>query len=251
MSQAYGKQFASIYSDGFSLYAERAAPLMLGLAQRWGHQPHRILDLACGEGTAALTFARQGYEVIGVDGSPWMLALARQKAVAQGAEISFLEQDMRELHVKTPVDLATCMYDALNYLLTERDLGTAFAGVAASLVPGGLFIFDMNTMYGLATVWGTKDWVRVNSDDHLEVHQCVYDWDRATNTLTISGFTRQGEQWQRYSETHTERGYPLETVRGLLEAAGLAVLEVSALERWELKTPGPQSVRLFFVAKKS
>ena len=45
--------------------------------------------------------------------------------------------------------LVTSFYDALNYLLSERDLLATFRGAYRSLAPGGWLIFDMNTLAGL------------------------------------------------------------------------------------------------------
>jgi SAM-dependent methyltransferase len=53
----------------------------------------RILDLGCGTGTLAILIkqAEPGAEMLGLDADPEMLAQARAKAGAEGAEISFDE----------------------------------------------------------------------------------------------------------------------------------------------------------------
>jgi SAM-dependent methyltransferase len=56
-----------------------------------------ILDVGTGTGRAALLFARGGALVTGVDASAQMLAVARQRAAAENARISFQVMDAHAL----------------------------------------------------------------------------------------------------------------------------------------------------------
>src|SRR5919205_1669822 len=60
----------------------------------------RALDLACGTGTLALILADAGWDVVGLDSSEPMLALARAKAEDAGlaGRLTFVHGDMRALH---------------------------------------------------------------------------------------------------------------------------------------------------------
>src|SRR5262245_59400546 len=60
----------------------------------------RALDLACGTGTLALILADDGWQVLGLDRSAPMLAIARERAADAGSEIAFVEGDMRELKIE-------------------------------------------------------------------------------------------------------------------------------------------------------
>lgn len=56
----------------------------------------RALDVACGAGRNALLLAQAGYRVDAIDISSEGLDLARLKAVSQGLEINWIEQDLDE-----------------------------------------------------------------------------------------------------------------------------------------------------------
>jgi SAM-dependent methyltransferase len=58
-----------------------------------------VVDLACGTGNAALLAASRGAHVIGVDGAPRLLAVARERAAAQGLQLDLREGDLLELPV--------------------------------------------------------------------------------------------------------------------------------------------------------
>lgn len=241
--------FAVTYTQGpyprFSQSMAERLPFVLG---KFGRSPRSVLDVACGEGTFAVAMAGAGHQVTGVDRAPRMLEIARQRASLAGADVRFLCQDMRSLALPERFDLVTCWFDSLNYLLLAEDLESAFAGVARSLAHDGLFIFDMNTLYGLAVQWQRdRAYVQQDTPDILELHRPTYDYEAATATLRIDGFLRDGGHWLRYTEVHQERGYTLEEIRGCLHRAGLVELACwgSILE---LTPPTPESGRVWFVA---
>jgi SAM-dependent methyltransferase len=88
------------------------------------------LDAACGTGRYSALLAGRGHRVVGVDRSPDMLALARQRVPRAG----FLLGDLRRLPVADgSVDLVTCAL-ALTHVPA---LGPVFAEFARVLRPGG------------------------------------------------------------------------------------------------------------------
>jgi SAM-dependent methyltransferase len=111
----------------------------------------RILDLACGTGSLTLTLARlyPQAEVIGVDISPGMLAVARQNASGEGlANVMFYEHDILSLDSlpavnkdleKYPFDLVTCC-TAVSLM---PDLRTALHGFSRMMSPRGKLVFDL------------------------------------------------------------------------------------------------------------
>src|SRR3954471_19522982 len=108
-----------------------------------GLRGSRLLDVGCGTGKSFLPLLARGYEVTGCDLSPAMVERARAAAVGK-AEL--LVAAARDLPVLGRFDLVTSLDDALNYVLSDEELGMAFAGVARNLRPGGLFMFDLTTI---------------------------------------------------------------------------------------------------------
>jgi len=102
--------------------------------------PTRVLDLGCGDGRliALLLDARPDVEeIIGVDNSPPMLDLARERFGAD-ARVTVQTGDLREpVDVLGPFDLVTSGF-AIHHVSDERKRAL-FAEVRALLVPGGTF----------------------------------------------------------------------------------------------------------------
>src|SRR5881392_3469789 len=103
---------------------------------------HRLLDVGCGTGKSFMPMLARGYEVTACDISPGMVERARE---ASGAHV--LVADARDLPDLGRFDIVMALDDALNYLLSDEELAMAFEGVARNLRPGGLFVFDLNSLF--------------------------------------------------------------------------------------------------------
>jgi len=242
--------FASLYTRGpYTRYSKRMAEAMPAVLGRLGAAPRSLLDIACGEGTFAVAMARAGLRATGIDQSARMVECARWRAREAEVEVTFTQADMRRPGLAGRFDLVTCWYDSLNYLLTTRDLEAAFRGVRDLLSPQGLFIFDMNTIRGLAVMWQSPPHCVVQDEaDIFDVHVNSYDFETNLATKRVIGFIRQGGAWTRVDEEHVERAYSLAQIRASLAAAGLG--EAACWGNIETMTePGPDAGRVWFLAK--
>ena len=244
---------ARVYeAAGWGGFSHDMADTVLALARPRGLPPGgHVLDLACGVGIACVKFAQAGYRVTGLDRSAGMLAQARQKAREAGAQVNWLERDMRDWQIDPPADLLTSMYDALNYMLTADDLGAVFGCVGQALKPGGLFIFDMNTIRGLAENWGTRTHINFEGEGLFIVNRTRWDHETNTNTLVLHGFARRDDGlWEHWSETHVQRGFPIIEIRRLLSDAGLETLTVLDAHATGNVEAGPQTTRVLLAARR-
>ena len=147
MSNIFGSAYAAAY-DLF--YAEKDYEAECDVIERafaeFSAVPiHRVLDLGCGTGGHAIPLAGRGYEVIGVDRSPGMLAIARVKAETANVtgQISFLLDDVTAARPIASCDAALMMFNVLGYQALPADLAAALVAVRRALRHGGLFLFDV------------------------------------------------------------------------------------------------------------
>jgi SAM-dependent methyltransferase len=133
-------QLARLY-DGFVF--EGDLPLYLELARAQGS---RVLEVACGSGRVLVPLVRAGFDVVGIDVSPHMLALAREKleSMPDGAGTAHLRQsDMRTFQLeRTNFDLAIFAVKSFAYLLEKHDQMRCLRTIADHLRPGGLLAID-------------------------------------------------------------------------------------------------------------
>ena len=181
-----------------------------------------MLDVACGTGHSMLPWLERGYVVTGVDVSPEMAALARAKLAGHAA---VHVADMRALPALGAFDLATCLGDAFNHLLSLDDVEAAVRALAGALIPGGLMVFDLNLLSAYRdapdTIVDDGDRVVLWPGAPARIHS-----PGGTAELVIDVFEREGELWRRISSRQPHRHHPLEDVLKRVRAADLEVAGV-------------------------
>jgi len=98
-------------------------------------QPGPVADLGCGPGPHTMALARRGYDVVGVDGSSRMIAVARKRAARDGVTTTFRVGDL-----STPLDFSDGSLGGVLAILVVQHLSdpTAFvAEIRRCLRPGG------------------------------------------------------------------------------------------------------------------
>ena len=116
---------------------------LVSALERNGLSGERLLDVACGTGKSFLPMLDRGWEVTACDISPAMLAHARAKV---GEAVPLSVADMRGLPEIGKFDLVWALDNSINYLLSGDELLEALSGMGANLAPGGLLLFDVNTL---------------------------------------------------------------------------------------------------------
>ena len=133
----------------------------------------RVVDLGVGTGDLVVELARRGYDVVGVDCSPPMLAVAKAKAAELATSPTFILDDIRTLRLEPPADAAICVYTVVNQLTADDDLKRAFTAVARSLVPGGRFVFETNLPASYDRYWSGTETIKAGDAIVVREHRRV------------------------------------------------------------------------------
>jgi SAM-dependent methyltransferase len=189
------------------------------VAIKHGLKGSRLLDVACGTGKSFAPFLRRGYEVTACDISAEMLIEARAKTPQATLE----RWDMRELPMLGRFDLVTCLDDSLNYLLEVEEFEAALRGISRNLAPGGVCLFDLNTLSAYRTDFA--------SDEVSVVEGILFLWRGETDSDLASGSVAQASikvfeptsenLYRRTTTRHLQRHHPPEAVFTALRSVGL------------------------------
>ncbi len=183
-----------------------------------------VVDLGCGTGTLTQMMYQKGYDMIGIDNSEEMLNVASNKCKQSGEDILYLLQDMRELELYSTVGTMISVCDSLNYILEEDELLGTFRLINNYLYPGGIFIFDFNTVYKYENIIGDTT-IAENREDCSFIWENYYYPEEEINEYDLTVFVQEkGDRFRRFTETHYQRGYTAEKMCSLVEAAGMQVL---------------------------
>lgn len=206
-----------------------------------------VLDLGCGTGTLTELLYQKGYDMIGVDYSQDMLNIAMEKKAVSGSEILYLCQDMRELDLYSTVGTVISICDSVNYLLEDEEVEETFRLVNNYLYPGGLFIFDFNTVYKYEQVIGDTT-IAENREECSFIWENYYHEKERINEYDLTIFVQDKEElFRRFSETHYQRGYTLEEMKGFVKRAGL--IFVKAMDADTHGKVTKSSERIYVIAK--
>jgi SAM-dependent methyltransferase len=204
---------------------ERWLERLEDLARAHGLVGHRVLDVACGTGKSFLPLLGRGYRVTGCDISEEMLVVAREHV---DDEVELFQADVRDLPAVGPFDLVTWLNDAVNYLLGDEDLDRAIASIARTMAPGGLLVFDANTLASHQDAF-TSAFVAEQDDVFLCWHGQQLDAERPGRPAmaTVEIFERDGiDGWSRRRSEHRQRWWGEPDVRRACEGAGLTLAAV-------------------------
>ena len=210
-----------------------------------------VVELGCGTGSFTQVMKEKGYDIMGIDMSPDMLNIARNKAAEAGLDIMYLEQDMRELDLYCTAGTIVSVCDSINYLLEDDDVIETFRLVNNFLYPKGVFIFDFNTLHKYRDVIGDAT-IAENRDDCSFIWDNYYHEDEHVNEYDLTIFVKTSDEdeiFRRFSENHYQRGYTLEEMLSFVKAAGLEFVE--ALDVDTHKAPDDDSERIYIVARES
>ncbi len=207
-------------------------------------KPDIVADLGCGTGTVCSIMSRKGYDMIGIDSSDSMLHKASQKKSSE--KILYLLQDMCSFELYGTVDAFLCMLDSLNYITEPEDVAEVFSLVANYLNPGGVFIFDVNTMYKYENVLSDNTFV-------FEEKNVFYTWENSFDgeycDYRLNFFVNdENGKYRRFCEEHSQRYHDHAFLVDVIENSGL-VLEAVYGEMTE-SLPKEEDQRVFYVVKK-
>ena len=202
----------------------------------------RILDLACGYGRHSLSFARRGYEVVGVDITKAYVEDARAEAGKAGLQAQFICSDIRQTHFENEFDVVLNLADgAIGYLENDAENLRIFDIIAAALKKGG------------------KSFIDIQSGDYADAHFPQKLWDAGSETLTLSNF-----EWDRktrimlygqvdfpYGEIlqkpdmqygNPTRLYTCDEIKKMMQERGMEV--VAAYQDYEGREAGTDGIQL-------
>jgi SAM-dependent methyltransferase len=220
---AYGEDLALIHDAGYAEPALLGARRLVAELERSELRDGIVVDLGCGSGVSSEVLAEAGYDVLGIDPSPAMLELARERV--PGA----LFKEGTAAEAPLPRCIAVAAFgEPLNYVTSEDPgdadamLDAVFERVHAALLPGGLFAFDLAG----PDREQPRQAVRNRSEDE---GWAVLVENVQTGRLLrrrIITFRNGPDGWRRTEETHLQRLHPAAEVLERLRRAGFRARSV-------------------------
>jgi predicted TPR repeat methyltransferase len=156
---------------------------------------------------------------------------------------------MREFELYGTVRAVVSICDSVNYITEEEDLEEVFRLVNNYLDPGGIFVFDFNTLYKYKEILGDRT-IAENREDCSFIWDNYYYDDERINEYELSLFIREEENiYRKYDETHFQRAYELDEIVQLVKASGMEF--VAAYDAFTREQPNEKSERIYIIAREN
>jgi SAM-dependent methyltransferase len=208
----YRRDLALVHHLGFGFHAAGCAPGVLRLLE-----PVRgglVVELGCGSGLLTGPLRDAGHRVVATDGSPAMVALAREQLPGADVRRLVLPEDP-----VPPADAVVGVGHVLSYLPDVDAVHRALRAVAAALRPGGRLALDVcDLRYGQVRA-AAPPHVRVEADWAIATRFSLPAPDRFVRDVTT--FVRAGGLWRRDDERHTNVLLDTAALPDLLDRCGV------------------------------
>jgi ubiquinone/menaquinone biosynthesis C-methylase UbiE len=113
------------------------------LAAQAHSRSQAVLEVACGTGRVAIRLAREGIDVVGLDLSPAMLAIVREKAIGM-SNVRWVQGDMRSFDLGETFGLAIIPGHSFQNLLTPDDQVASLKAIRRHLVADGTLVVHLD-----------------------------------------------------------------------------------------------------------
>jgi SAM-dependent methyltransferase len=181
----------------------------------------RLLDAACGTGRRFRPLLARRWDVAGSDIAQGMVEIARKKV----RQVPLTVAGLRTLPVLGEFDLVWAFDRVMNCLCEPADVVRALKALGRNLAPGGLLVFDTNTLQAYRTFFAKAE--IVEGEDSVLVWTGMTDRSAEAGAIAEASFEVRGAQWAGIPPVlHRERHHPEAEVRRAVERAGLVVLDV-------------------------
>ncbi|MBI2267274.1 MAG: class I SAM-dependent methyltransferase [Armatimonadetes bacterium] len=144
-----------------------------------------LLDLCCGTGRHALEFARQGFQVTGVDRTEKYLEIARKQAHEEGLSLELVKEDARSFSRPNAFDGAINLFTSFGYFEDPEDDRRVLRNLHRSLKTGAPFVIDLMGKEILARVFKERDWLEEDGLIMLEERKLHKNWSWIENRWII------------------------------------------------------------------
>ena len=209
---------------------------------QYGRGKGTVLDLACGTGSVAKQLSDAGYNVIGIDLSEDMLTVASGKRIENAV---FIKADMTDFLLPEKVDYCVCSLDSLNHLDSLSEWRNCFECVFDSLTKGGLFVFDVNTIYKHNEILADNAFLFDEEDFFLAWDNELLKKNKVR--ILLDFFVYNGVNYDRFSEEFIETAYSIEEI---ISAFSDLFDIIGIYNELSLEPPREDSERLYFVLRK-
>ena len=188
-------------------------------------KPH-VVDLCCGAGRHSLAMAARGWQVTGLDISPYAVRRARGKAAAKGLKARFIASDVLAPPRTEPAQIVALLCEQIvNF--SPRDAAALLSTWSERLLPGGAWVVEIPTELPPSAddLYWMEEPLFLSRPCWVRYTQRA-DPDERTLLETFTCLSSSGEEPRSFF--NSRRYYRADDLASLAPACNVQVIEVPA-----------------------
>lgn len=219
---------------------------LLDILRQYNITEGLVAELGCGTGKMTRRLAESGYDMIGIDNSYEMLGIAMEHP-AEG--ILYLCQDMRTFELYGTVAAVVSVCDSMNYIVEYAELVEVIRLVNNYLDPGGIFVFDLNTLYKYRSQLADNTFAENRAQGSF-IWENTFDETTGINEYDLTLYIQEEEDpdcFMRFEEVHYQRAYEIEEIKKAVSEGGMELIGMIDVDT--MAAVSEESERMYVIAK--
>ena len=177
-----------------------------------------VLDMACGSGRHAISFAQAGFDVTAIDLSENLLNVAKSNAEKEKVNVDFILSDIRKFNPEKKFDLVLNLFTSLGYFEKDEENRGVIQKAFELMNSGGWFVLD----------YFNKNYILNNlipiTVENIAGKRITQTREIKNNRVEKNIIIRNGEKESHYQES--VRLYSKEEVIKILERTGFEIVKI-------------------------
>ena len=177
-----------------------------------------VLDMACGSGRHAISFAQAGFDVTAIDLSENLLNVAKSNAEKEKVNVDFILSDIRKFNPEKKFDLVLNLFTSLGYFEKDDENAKVVQKAFELMNSGGWFVLD----------YFNKNYILNNlipiTVENIAGKRITQTREIKNNRVEKNIIIRNGEKESYYLES--VRLYSKEEVIKILERTGFEIVKI-------------------------
>ena len=217
----YEDNFALFYNEELTELSENMADFYISYFQKYEMPNKNVLDIMCGPGILINKFKENNWIAHGLDKSSTMVEIAKKNNL--GSKDNIYNIDINDLSYTNEFSVITCTADGLNHINSLDALKSIFKKVNTSLVDGGYFAFDINTILGIIN---NDFYVSTDDNDTLIIRNGLTDTENNIGYTKFKGFFNYENNYLKFETVIHNYMYKIESIKQLLEITGFNNIKI-------------------------
>lgn len=204
-----------------------------------------FLDIGCGTGKHAHIFAKNDWQIFGIDTAEAMIVEAKKY---ETKKLVFRCTEFENANFKTQFNVITSLFAVVSYVTDNQELVEFFKSISKNLTPNGIFIFDVWFATGVLHL-KPENRTKIVTFENKTITRKATSTHFSDKNLVEVCYNFEGKEIEKFEEKHLMRYFEIDELQTLLKNAGLDFIRAEGFMKPN-QIPTKEDWNMTIIAKK-